>query len=311
MTAVAAPAQTPYRPFRVRVLRRERLSPSFVRVTFSGLDLDLFGDDGPDQRIKVWIPAPGRRLPDISPDDWYATYRTLPDDHRGAVRTYTIRAVRPERAEVDVDFVLHGVTGPASAWATTAQVGDELVLIGPNRAYGADCAGHEWKPPSDARTVIIAGDETATPAVVRILETLAEDPRPSGGTRVHAFLEVPYAADVLEVPTAPHVDVTWLPRDDAGTEPGELLVTSVCAAATRAVEAGGVGAVDDVADIDVDTELLWEVAEPDAPGAHLYAWIAGEAAAVKQIRRHLVNDLGVDRRQVTFMGYWRRGRAEA
>ena len=38
-----------------------------------------------------------------------------------------------------------------------------------------------------------------------------------------------------------------------------------------------------------------------------YAWIAGESKVVTGLRRHLVNELGFDRRQVAFMGYWRRG----
>ena len=42
----------------------------------------------------------------------------------------------------------------------------------------------------------------------------------------------------------------------------------------------------------------------------LYAWLAGEAGAIKTLRRHLVTDRGVDRRAVAFMGYWRQGRAE-
>ncbi|MEU4826005.1 siderophore-interacting protein [Actinomadura sp. NPDC023710] len=41
-----------------------------------------------------------------------------------------------------------------------------------------------------------------------------------------------------------------------------------------------------------------------------YAWIAGESAAVKALRRHLVNERGLDRRAVTFTGYWRRGATE-
>ena len=39
----------------------------------------------------------------------------------------------------------------------------------------------------------------------------------------------------------------------------------------------------------------------------LYAWIAGESGVVTTLRRHLVKELGMDRRQVAFMGYWRRG----
>ncbi|MGH3306530.1 MAG: SIP domain-containing protein, partial [Nocardioides sp.] len=68
-------------------------------------------------------------------------------------------------------------------------------------------------------------------------------------------------------------------------------------------------------DIDPD---LWEtpvysssgenVAGKAAPSPRgLYAWIAGESGVVTALRRHLVKDLGMDRRQVAFMGYWRRG----
>ena len=39
----------------------------------------------------------------------------------------------------------------------------------------------------------------------------------------------------------------------------------------------------------------------------IYAWIAGESGVVTGLRRVLVKDLEVDRRQVAFMGYWRRG----
>lgn len=319
MTAVAIPIQTPYRLFHVRVARREQLSSSFVRITFSGDGVEHFGDDGPDQRIKVWIPAAGLPLPEVDPEDWYASYRALPDDIRGSVRTYTIRAVRPELAEVDVDFVLHGVAGPASAWATAAAVGDEIALVGPNRAYGADAGGHEWKPPADARTVIVAGDETAAPAVLRILEALARDHQHSPGTRVRAFLEVPSTGDLLDVPAVPNAEVTWLPRGGGNgdaTAHGDLLVVAVCHAARDAVDARATVPTprrpeDDAAgDSDSDAQTLWEVADP-AAGAGLYAWIAGEAGTVKTIRRHLVGDLGIDRRQVTFMGYWRLGRSES
>src|SRR5690625_3284826 len=188
MTAVATMPQTPYRLFRVQVARRTVLSPSFVRITFTGDGLERFGNDGPDQRIKVWIPAPGLAIPEIDIDDWYPSFRALPDDSRGCIRTYTTRPVRPGHGEGDVDFLLHGVGGPASAWATSAAAGDEIALIGPNRDFGADCGGHEWKPPVDAHTLVIAGDETATPAVCRILESMAHDPRFSGDTQVRAFL---------------------------------------------------------------------------------------------------------------------------
>ncbi|MGO2536830.1 MAG: siderophore-interacting protein, partial [Brachybacterium tyrofermentans] len=60
-------------------------------------------------------------------------------------------------------------------------------------------------------------------------------------------------------------------------------------------------------DVDVDSSILWETTT--GHGA-FYAWLAGEAGVIKSLRRHLVSDLGLDRKQVSFMGYWRAGRPE-
>ena len=61
-------------------------------------------------------------------------------------------------------------------------------------------------------------------------------------------------------------------------------------------------------DVDVDRDILWET--PEASTTGFYAWIAGESAAVKTLRRMLVREHGIDRSRVAFMGYWRRGRSE-
>ena len=71
----------------------------------------------------------------------------------------------------------------------------------------------------------------------------------------------------------------------------------------------------EVEEIDVDTDILWEVPRTAKGGAALksaplYSWLAGEAGAIKSMRRQLVAEQGVDRRAVAFMGYWRLGRAE-
>ncbi|MGZ4520604.1 MAG: siderophore-interacting protein, partial [Mycobacteriaceae bacterium] len=98
---------TAYRPFRVEVAGLRRLGPSFLRVTFTGTDLDRLASNGRDQRIKVVFPVCGiglRQCP--SGPDWYAAWRALPTERRNPVRTYTVRVARPERREVDVDFVL-------------------------------------------------------------------------------------------------------------------------------------------------------------------------------------------------------------
>jgi NADPH-dependent ferric siderophore reductase len=215
-----------YRPFPVQVSRLQRLSPSFLRVTFIGADMADFASNGRDQRIKVMLPLPGRGLEDCpSAADWYGAWRALPDDRRMPIRTYTIRALRPERGEVDVDFVLHGATGPASAWAERAAVGDEIVLVGPNARFPGPTGGFEWHPPADASCLLIAGDETAVPAVCAIVESLP------AGRRARVLLEVPTPADALNTAAPAGVEITWLPRwADDGTPPaprGALLTAAV------------------------------------------------------------------------------------
>ncbi|UOY03583.1 siderophore-interacting protein [Blastococcus sp. PRF04-17] len=303
-----------YRPFAARVWRLQRLSPSFLRVTFTGSDLDQCAPNGFDQRIKVLLPVPGHGLADCpTGGDWYGEWRALPDERRQPMRTYTVRHWRPGpggtgTAELDVDFVLHGSTGPASAWAERAAVGDEVALVAPNAHFPGPTGGFEWRPPAGASCLLLAGDETAVPAICAIAESL------SPGQRARILLEVPTAADVLPLTVADGVEVTWLPRwpaDAAVPAPHGQLLTAAVVAAVRDLPAARIPApvtpLDD-SDIDVDTGILWEVPEDGVGSSGRYAWLAGEAGMVKGLRRHLVQEAGYDRMSVAFMGYWRRGR---
>ncbi|WP_353809332.1 siderophore-interacting protein [Agromyces sp. SYSU T00194] len=290
-----------FRAFRARVGGVRRLTPGFLRVTFMGDDLTGFGTAGLDQRVKLVLPLPGTEY-DAFPEgeDWYGAWRALPEHLRNPIRTYTIRAVRQELAEVDVDFALHGDGGPASRWARHATVGDPMVLVGPDDLSTGRALGIDWRP-GDVDTVLLAGDETAAPAICAILESLPAEARGC------AFLEVPTPEDVLDVVAPAGVDVRWLPRA-AGARHGSRLVPSVRDAAARIMIAGG--AHDEVTDVDVDRELLWDVPEGRSLDGGIYAWLAGEASVIKALRRYLVGEAGLDRRRVAFMGYWRLGRAE-
>ncbi|WP_336629183.1 MULTISPECIES: siderophore-interacting protein [unclassified Microbacterium] len=297
----------PYRTYRTTVAHRTQLSPNFLRVTLTGPDLVHFGTAGLDQRIKLILPLPDGSFTDVGQFDetvgmmeWYRRWRELPDETRNPIRTYTIRAVRPEVREIDVDFVLHGTEGPASAWASAAAPGAPLVVIGPD-ARADETGGLEWNP-GDAGSVLIAGDETAVPAICTIVESL---PAHVTGS---VYIEVPTEADALPLAAPEGVAIRWLARGSAAH--GLRLSAAVHAwGETRAAEdepAATTGT--ELADPSED-EVLWEV--PDAAVGSCYAWLAGEASTITALRRHLVRDLGIDRRSVAFMGYWRRGRAEA
>ena len=122
--------------FGVQVRAVQRLSPSFVRITFTGHDLDRFADPGLDQRIEpVSRPRGATGFEGVPMDRGWAGLYELPDEVRPSVRTYTTRAVRPLLREVDVDMVLHGDGGPASRFAGSAAPGDVAALLGPGRRF--------------------------------------------------------------------------------------------------------------------------------------------------------------------------------
>lgn len=303
-----------YRPFRVRVVRVERLSPTFQQVTLGGDDLHEFGTDGLDQRVKLVLPAAGQLLPDLdgadaAGDAWYAKWLATPAERRPAMRTYTVRSVRPAVREVDIVLVEHevpgGAQGPAGEWLRRVVPGDEIFLVGPDACSPERNAGLDWHP-GVAKRLLLAGDETAAPAIVAILESLSG----RDDLSVRAFVEVPMSNDQLPADLADGLAITWLAR---GRLPyGRLLlpaVTSWLEEHPALTEGAQVRAPQQLEDVDVDRELLWDSPGGDTAGS-FYAWMAGEAAMVKALRRELVTGRCVDRRRVAFMGYWRLGQAE-
>ncbi|QIK67768.1 siderophore-interacting protein [Nocardioides sp. HDW12B] len=318
MTATVSPP-VPFVLDEVEVVGVERLSPCFVRLLLGGPAVADIGVDGPflDQRIKLLLPGPSGALPRLDPhhpDGWYTPWLALPEAERGHLRTYTVRALRPGPTGpvLVVDVVVHEPgpdtpQGPGCRWAATARPGDRVVVVAPRR--GLPFGGIEFDP-GDAGRVLLVGDETAVPAIASVLEALAAEPTGVSGA---AYLEVPSAADVLDLVAPPGLRVTWLPRH--GGEHG--------ARATAAVGAlfGLPGSVPVGAqDPDAPVDDVWETptysasgepVEDAAGGGDLYAWVAGESGMVRALRRLLVNDAAMPRRQVAFMGYWRRGVAMA
>ncbi|MFJ4556480.1 siderophore-interacting protein [Streptomyces massasporeus] len=275
-TAVAAP----FRFFSLQVVRTRRLGPSLVRVTFGGPDLHAFHSDGRDQSLSLFLPHPGQPEPVVPlelGDGWWQGWRELPDDVRAVMRSYTLRALRRDPDEIDIDFALHGIepgatvqAGPASRWAARAAPGDRVLLLGP---AVADNRAIRFRPPGDTDLVVVWGDETAVPAASAIVEALPT------GTRARVWLEVPHAGDIQDLATEADAEITWLVRDDKGTEGSPMVLDALR-----------------------DAQL--------PAGERPYVWIAGESGCVKELRRHFVRERGIDRRRVTFVGYWRRGVSE-
>ncbi len=286
------------------------IAENILRVTFGCDEFDTVGLTGLDQRVKLVIPGDDAPLGDFGQRDetcigsgnWYANWRELPLEERGCMRTYTIRYPDQEQRTIDIDFVLHGDGGPASAWVQSAEEGDELVIVAPDEQSEFSSSGSDWHP-GTARRVLLAGDETAAPAIAGILEQLGPE------FSVDAFIEVPDAGDVFDIKTRASASIRWIPRKDA--DHGALLIDAVrqwAQGAQDVIAAAAAPVQQELDPVDVDRELLWE--SPADSDGEFYAWIAGESMAIKTIRRLLVREQGVDRKRVAFMGYWRHGQAE-
>lgn len=305
----------------LEVVRAERVSPSFVRIELGGDALAELGPDGPvyDQRIKLIFPNAAGELPSFGDADasWRTTWMQIPEDQRGSLRTYTIRDRVGEGVDTRlvVDIVVHEgdehgdnpLDGAGNRWALQAAPGQRLVTLAPRR--GHEFGGIEWSPGTATRLLLV-GDETAVPAIRGVLRDLPADATGA------AYLEVPVDADVQDLVSPAGVHVTWLPRN--GTPRGERLHTAVLDHLTGTAPTEAIVVTDDEIDPDLwetpvhsssGEEVAAATAVPtgDAPYAGLYAWIAGESKVVTGLRRKLVNDLWLDRRQVAFMGYWREG----
>jgi NADPH-dependent ferric siderophore reductase len=283
-----------------------------VRITFQDAALAEFGYAGHDQRVKILVPQPGRTLTDLpTGQDWYPRWRALPDHVRPTMRTYTVRAYRAAECQLDVDFVLHGTdgdqSGPLSTWAASAHAGDQVALLGPDRPGIGRLWGAEWSPPRSTTKVLLAGDETALPAISAIVQTI---PLPMTGI---VLVEVPQADDVLPFALPPGLDVRWLVRKRPGVRNprGALLEEGVGHALDEL--RGPPRLEDDWTDPeDGGAQVLWDVPENDAGECEdLYVWMAGEAAVMKRLRRLARREHGLPKSAVACMGYWREGHCEA
>lgn len=201
-------------PMRVQVTRSERISPCIQRVTFSGDDLERLRWRGFDQWVRLFLPTSDPTSLDHVPEritkGTYARLLTVPARRRPSVRSYTLRAWRPEECEVDVDFVLHGDAGVAGPWAASAKPGDGAALLD---------QGCGWPEPS-AENLLLAADETGLPAIVGVLRDL---PRTARGC---ALVEIPDPADAQAVDLPSGMELLWLVRP-ADVAPGAMILAEL------------------------------------------------------------------------------------
>ena len=227
-----------------------------TRITLTGPELAGLDVGLPAASVRLLLPLDAQEV--VVPI-WNGNEFLLEDGSRPIIRTLTLLPYEPGSCDLDVDVVRHE-HGPLSAWADEARAGDRAAVSGTGRGYDIEPA---------ARSFLLAGDESALPAISVLLRAL---PRCA---EVRVLVEVQHAAARLDLPAHPGAIVQWYELQ-AGSRPGDALVAAVTNAR-----------------LDPDVRV----------------WAAGEAAAVQRIGRHLFDERGLPRSRTTVRGYWKHHRA--
>jgi NADPH-dependent ferric siderophore reductase len=254
------------------VISSEELTPHMIRLVLGGSGFDTFKpSEFTDSYVKLVIVRDDVDVSALPQPLTLDSFNELPEEHRPAVRTYTVRRVDTDRREITVDFVVHGEHGVAGPWAASAKPGQPAYLMGPSGAYSPDL---------DADWHLLAGDEAGLPALSAALEALP--PNAVG----RAFIEVSGPEDEIPLSAPDGVEVRWIyrggradlvPEDQAGDN--APLIAAV-------------------------TESAWL-------SGQVQVFIHGEAQAVMHnLRSYIRKERGVEAKWASISGYWRRGRTE-
>jgi NADPH-dependent ferric siderophore reductase len=258
----------PRAPIRVRHETRMRLleviaitdiTPKMRRFRLQG-DMTGFVSAGHADHIKAFF-FPDGIEPRLAPIGERGV--EFADGEKPEMRDYTPRAWDLAGGTIDIDFVLHG-DGPAAGWAAQATIGSKLVIGGPRGSIVVP-ATYDW--------YLLAGDETALPALGRRIEELP------AGSKIVAIIEVADVEQEQRFETTAELSLTYLHRNGraAGT-------TSLILDAIRSLT---------------------------FPAGDAYAYVAGESSMSKAVRAHLTDERGFNPEYVKAAGYWLLGVADA
>ncbi|QPT54139.1 siderophore-interacting protein [Rothia kristinae] len=286
-----------YRVGRARVV--ERLSPTMTRVVVEGLP-GFPTRHAVGETVRVVLPDPETgRVPE--PDLTGGKPRWAKP--APLTRKYTVRRVDPGLGTVEIAVVAHG-QGPGSRWAQALAPGDPVHLLGPKSGREA---------PEPGRFLLMVGDETGLPGIARWLEQLPAD------AVGRVILEVPGPDSVQDLSAPAGVRLTWLvPGEDgpdgqsadgesADGRPGDGDGAASRGASPEADARANTG-VPDRAEVLAGRTALEVVERMPVPEGPAFAWLAGESAALRPVRRLLLEQWGLDKRSMHAKGYWTRKR---
>jgi NADPH-dependent ferric siderophore reductase len=232
------------------------LTPHLARISLSGGDLDSFEmADATDAYLNLAFPPEGAPYGPVF--DPAAVRDSHPRDVWPRRRRYTVREWDAVTHTLTIDVVVHGSAGAGGLWASRAEPGSILVFEGPGGGYRPDPSA-DWH--------LMAGDESALPAIGASLEAVPTD------AEVIVRIVCDGPEHEVELPSPGRLDLAWLHR--SGPDHADLLHRSIQALAF--------------------------------PTGRVHAFVHGEAEEIRAVRRHLLVDRGMDRRDLSCSPYWRR-----
>lgn len=243
----------------LRITDVQDITPHMRRITFHGDNVARFA--GMDAlHLNVLCQHPDLAAPQWPTVGSNGLAQWEDPERRPSLRKYTVRSLDAATGSLDIDFVLHADAGPGSAFAKTAQIGAEIGVIGPG---GGGLVDADW--------YLFAGDETALPAIARMLERLP------ARARGKAFIEVADKAEVQQLKFQAGIELTWLCRDGAAAGTTALLIDAV------------------------------RGSMPPDDGSSVYVWAGCEFATFRQIRSHCRTELRLKKDEHLVVSYWNRG----
>ena len=237
---------------RAAVVDRHDLGGRLAAVDLRFGDLGWLDGVEPAASVRLLLPsAPGQAL---EIPQWNGNEFLLADGRRPTLRTLT-----PLTTDGDVlrlAILRHGGS-PLSSWLERCGPGDQVAVSGPGRGLTPDPAVGDW---------ILAGDESAIPAIMTLLRAIP----PPASIRVIVEADEHDPEDRPAMPDHVGASIDW-GTPGPGAPSGDTLVRRL-------------------AQVTVSPDTL--------------LWAAGEAAAMQRIRRQL--DRGSTPRSMTVVrGYWK------
>lgn len=168
------------------VLSTEQITPHLQRIVVGSSEFSDLTQAHIGSYVKVLIPQNGKVDFNLK---------------TACMRSYTIRDVDDATGALTLDFVINMHQGPATHWAMTAKVGDEVGIAGP----GPKKLDNYQHP-----HYVLLGDLTSVNAIKGYMQQLPTS------AKIDAFVHAPTEQDIIDLNT--QRDVNWLITDTPDTD---------------------------------------------------------------------------------------------